>query len=278
MKVSLTSACSHHPFTSIELSQELVFKVYDRRFAPSLRKFYGALPLTYEAEARYQNYVASGNAPQGLKAIHEEKNTLYAQGTDEPPELTEHLLATNLPSYFDNECAVYNRLASLQGQMIPSFYGATSFLNSPPPPGLDVSVRGILVEFVPGVNLCHIDPLEFNLETLIPRAIHIVDVCGDMGVLNHDVRMENFIARPGGSELVMIDFAQSRLRGSEESDEEWREAKWSRDEEGAIGYTAQKQFDWKYVPSHKYIGPPEDVVRRDVATVRAMLEGLRKRT
>ncbi|KAF8595251.1 hypothetical protein BDV93DRAFT_575592 [Ceratobasidium sp. AG-I] len=273
VKVFLNSIFPHDSSTFVEPPRELVFKVYDRRFAPELRKFHEAGPVTYESEGRYLEYVASGSAPQRFKAICQQQDVHFDQGMDDPPELVEHLLATILPPYFDNEFAVYKRLSSLQEGMIPNFYGITSFINDPILPGLDVSVRGILVEFVPGVNLCHINPLESDLDTLIPRAIRMVQVCGDLGVLNQDVRLENFIVKEDGSGVTMIDFAQSRLRGADESDEEWSEAKWNQDEEGAIGYVAQKKFGWKYVPNREYIGRGKDVPGTDVMTVRAMLRG-----
>lgn len=40
----------------------------------------------------------------------------------------------------------------------------------------------------------------------------------------------------------MIDFAQCRLRREDEDDELWKQAKWSEDEEGAVGYVLKKFF------------------------------------
>ena len=56
-------------------------------------------------------------------------------------------------------------------------------------------------------------------------------------------------------EVFMIDFALSRLRESGETDYEWRRAKWSQDEEGAIGYVMKNRLKGgiKYKPSHRYI-------------------------
>ena len=42
--------------------------------------------------------------------------------------------------------------------------------------------------------------------------------------------------------VVMIDFAQCRLRREDEDDELWKQAKWSEDEEGAVGYVLKKFF------------------------------------
>lgn len=259
MKASLVMVTPHQSSIFTKIPQELVFKVYDRKFAPSFRKYYRRGPPTYESEASYLEYISSGKAPQGLEAITQERNALYYRGIrDYPPELLEHMFSMMVPSYFHNECAAYERLSSLQGQTIPTFCGTTRFLDDSSALGLDISVQGILLEFVPGVNLCSIDPSQANLGNLVPGAIHIFSVCGDMGVLNKDVRMENFIVKFDGSGLAMVDFAQSRLRGDSETDEEWRRAKMDQDEESAIGYMAQKEFGWEYVPSNKYRCPIDD--------------------
>ena len=80
--------------------------------------------------------------------------------------------------------------------MILRFFGSTNLINHPSPPGLDVSVRSTLPKFVRGVNLCHINPLKFDLNALIPCAIRIVKVCGEKEVLNRDARMESFVVGP----------------------------------------------------------------------------------
>ncbi|KAG9073929.1 hypothetical protein FRC06_011067, partial [Ceratobasidium sp. 370] len=62
---------------------------------------------------------------------------------------------------------------------------------------------------------------------------------------------------PDGS-VVMIDFALARLRSMEEDDSAWKRAKWGEDEEGCIGYIAQRWYQWPYVPTRKYAVKAED--------------------
>ncbi|KAF8595254.1 hypothetical protein BDV93DRAFT_528815, partial [Ceratobasidium sp. AG-I] len=229
-------------------------KVYDRRFTPQLRKHYKGKLLTYGTEARYLEYVMSGKAPEGLEAIIAKRNEIYSRGIpDEPPVLREHLYATTLPIYYQNECAAYRQLSSIQGQMIPTFYGTTRFLTDPLPSGLDEHVPGILLEFVPGVNLSRIEPSAVDMDRLFLSATRIADECESLGVLNTDVRLENFIVKADKSGVTMIDFAQSRLRRSDESDEDWKVARWGEDAEGSIGYVAKDKFGWSYVPSFRYM-------------------------
>ena len=56
----------------------------------------------------------------------------------------------------------------------------------------------------------------------------------------------------------MIDFAQSRLRKSDESDEGWKTERWGQDAEGFNGYIANEKFGWEYIPSFKYVVIVED--------------------
>ncbi|KAG9100979.1 hypothetical protein FS749_011259 [Ceratobasidium sp. UAMH 11750] len=261
MKVSLdpvtlsqASSCANHPF---DLPSEMILKVYDRRFAYSFRKHHCAKPATYESEASYYRYAASGRAPEGVSAIDAELNTYFYRKLDDPPELVEHLLATKIGSLFDSECTIYKHLSDLQGRYIPLFYGTTQFISGLSVPDLDSPVRGVLLEVIPGINLDTIQPQSVDLGALITGAMHIVDLCGDMGVLNKDVRLGNFIVKPDGS-VVMIDFAHARLRDPEEDDLAWRHAKWGEDEEGCIGYIAQRWYNWPYIPTRKYAVKAED--------------------
>ncbi|KAG9090708.1 hypothetical protein FS749_000346 [Ceratobasidium sp. UAMH 11750] len=260
MRVSLdsitlprASSRAHPP----DLPSEMILKVYDRRFAYSFRKHHCAKPATYESEASYHQYAASGKAPQGESAINAELSTYFYRKLDDPPELVEHLLATKIGPLFDSECAIYRHLSDLQGRYIPVFYGTTHFIGGLPIPGLDRQVRGILLEVVPGISLDTIQPQLVNLDALISGALRIVDICGDLGVLNRDVRLGNFIVKPDGS-VVMIDFAHARLRKPEEDDIAWKSAKWGQDEEGCIGYIAQRWYQWPYVPTRKYAVKAED--------------------
>lgn len=80
----------------------------------------------------------------------------------------------------------------------------------------------------------------------------------DLDVLNQDVRFENFIVKPDGSGVVMIDLAQSRLRGEDENFATWKKAKWGVDEEGAIGMVAHGKWGWNFQHSLKWVVPADE--------------------
>ncbi|KAG9081587.1 hypothetical protein FRC06_005499, partial [Ceratobasidium sp. 370] len=128
MKVSLdfaTYAQSSDRLTCpLDLPAELIFKVYDRRFALSLREWYCLPPATYESKVIYQQHLAAGHAPNGYDAARDNVNDACTGGLETcPPVLLEHLVATISDPYFESERAVYQRLKRLQGKDIPTFYG-----------------------------------------------------------------------------------------------------------------------------------------------------------
>lgn len=215
------------------LPREMILKLFDRRFALDLREYEDAKPLKFQLEARYAAYFASGAAPVDLSSVLEVREDFYQRKEEEPAELMEHQIALIIEPYFESECSLYDRLSCLQGTHIPTFYDTTRFCDDTAIPNIDLSVRGILLELIPGTKLASVDPSLVDGKSILAGCLHIVDVCGDMGVLNHDVRLEISIVRPDES-VVMIDFAQARMRGQDESDEDWKRAKSIQAEEGAV--------------------------------------------
>ncbi|CAE6504587.1 unnamed protein product [Rhizoctonia solani] len=244
MKVTLTSES-----TTMMIAGEAVLKVYDRRFADGIREEYELDRPTYEEEVRYADYLLSDNVPQTVPQIYEQAEQL-PDDAPEPPELSDHMVALHSKQLYKGEKTTYSALFSLQGKYIPSFYGTTRFLDAYPP-GLS-TVPGILIEFIPGTNLSRIDPTSINLDVVCSSAVDIVDRYSDLNVLNRDVRLENFIVKPNGTEVVMIDFGHCRLRRENEEDQEWGEIKFCQDEEGAVGCVARNKFGWSYVESRRY--------------------------
>ncbi|KAG8694703.1 hypothetical protein FRC11_002024, partial [Ceratobasidium sp. 423] len=213
MKVSLSPQSADTVVPS-----EIVLKVYDRWFANDLREEYDIRPTTYEVEALYAQYLASGSVARTEDQVYEQMDAVPEDDPD-PLELDEHLAALLIKPFFENEKRTYSVLAGLQGKYIPRFYGTTRFLDGSSS-GLDTTVSGILIGFIPGTNL----------DSVCSTAVDIFNKYNDLNVLNSDVRLENFIVKPNGSEIVMIDFGHCRLR---------RE-----DEEGCIGCVARNKFGW----------------------------------
>ncbi|KIK64214.1 hypothetical protein GYMLUDRAFT_40504 [Collybiopsis luxurians FD-317 M1] len=253
---------------SIALPSTLVLKVYDRRYANDLREFYDAPELSEESEEAFRAWAPSGSGLRRTLEEWKEKRRADDELDIEPSaEETEAYLATPLASYYENEVRVYEHMVSMQGNEIPRFFGRTRFIieshNAQPDRMTDAEVPGILVEYMEGTRLDNLS-IDALSPALCQKCVDIVLAFGDNGVLNQDVRLENFIVPsspgilPSGSEnrrrdLVMIDFAQSRLRREDEDDEQWKREKWSTDEEGAIGYVLQTKCGWDYKPTYRYM-------------------------
>ncbi|KAG8700654.1 hypothetical protein FRC11_012759 [Ceratobasidium sp. 423] len=212
--------------TGHNLPATAILKLYDRAFANTVREEYHIGPPTHEQEIRYAEYLATGDVAQTEDYIWELIDTVPLTDPD-PLELNEHLAALVTQKFFENEVTTYETLSSLQGIYIPTFYGATKIIDDGSIPYLDANVPGILIGLIPGST-----------------SVRMVDIYSDLNALN---RLENFIVKPNGSEIVMIDFGHCRLRKAEEDDQAWKEAKWS--EEGAVGYIAERKYGWNYVPS-----------------------------
>lgn len=271
LKVKLdTSSMAPH---DTSLPDTMILKLYDRRFANDLRVFHDLPAPTLVSENQYRSLASNGAFKRSLAEWEAKRREEDERDEDYPPMEVEAYLAALLSSYHDNEVQVYKRLAPLQGNAIPRFLGRVCFLDNTTQPlaiNIDTSVLGILLEFIPGEKLSDISMPTLSDE-ICRACVDIVNTCGDAGVLNRDVRLENFILTTSHSSafvvpsimrsrpLVMIDFAQCRLRREDEDDQQWKQEKWSTDEEGAVGYALQKKFGWDYKPSWKYLVIADDV-------------------
>lgn len=245
----------------MSLPSTAILKLYDRRFANDLRAFHDAPKPSATSEESFRAFMSKEGSRRSLDdwktKIFDDQNT----DIETPPEETEAFLAVLLASYHQNEVHVYERLAFMQGNSIPLFFGQTRFKNSDTHPDtIDVDVPGILIEYVEGTGLDKL-PASAVSPTLCQACVDIVLTVGDHDVLNQDVRLQNFIV-PSSSEsgrtVVMIDFAQARLRENDEDDDQWKQVKWTIDEEGAVGYVLRKKFGWDYQPTFRYLVPAEE--------------------
>ncbi|QRV97248.1 hypothetical protein RhiJN_25267 [Ceratobasidium sp. AG-Ba] len=235
---------------STGLPSEVILKVFDRRFAHELRAYYKGKPVTFDSEQAYQDYLATGPA-EDIPKLAEEIKTLIGpkfRYKDAPQYLFEHFITLTMSPYFEDECAVYQQLVSLQGHDIPIFYGVTRFIDGLIIPDLNPPVEGVLLEVVPGIGLDKIDPSVVNLDAAISDAMRIVRDYTRLGLLNMDVRLGNFIIKPSGK-LILIDFAQSRLREEDETDEEWWQDKKGQDELGRVCFQTEIKYGRPWDPN-----------------------------
>lgn len=171
------------------------------------------------------------------------------------------------------EVKTYDHLKPLQGTHIPQFFADVS-LHLPSPQSSLFSILGILIEFIDGYTLSHLDKNSppSTWQAICNQAIHVVDLISDNGVLDEDVKLHNFIVQnradlsednfipenhgdPPEQRVFKIDFAQCRFREDFQSEAEWKHEKWGQDEEGAVGYIMAHK--WKgiieYKPSFRYM-------------------------
>ena len=94
---------------------------------------------------------------------------------------------------------------------------------------------------------------------------------GELNFINYDLKPSHVIVREVDDqnephyEPVMIDFALSRIRGEDESDESWYEDKFSWDEENVIGQIMTNIFrpkglDWRHKNIYRYFRDDNGII------------------
>lgn len=249
-------------------SQRFILKLYDHRYATQLRKDHKAESFGVTQEIAYSDYVKNGDALEFLTKLRAD------QDFDEPDESkwneaqNEVYLLDVCFDLYKSECAAYDRLKDLQGEYIPQLIAKLRLPRAPSSaddlPSEFYEIRGILLEHINGFTLSELadrTPRE-DWQKICNQAVEVVQLCGDRGILNEDVRASNVMIIPlpakNAYRVVMLDFAQCILRSSEDSDFKWGRSKWTQDEEGAIGMVMQHRlkklgFDLVYKPSRKYL-------------------------
>jgi tRNA A-37 threonylcarbamoyl transferase component Bud32 len=228
-------------------------KLFDRRFLDD-RSALGDNPWDYEKEAK-ANKIHSKIQPQFVEPdIHVKSVGLLSTGKnnkkkivvsevidfDEDDYKKEIDLCPDIDavnqwiiemeyrhhtiSWFNSECRAYRQLRTLQAFSVPTFYGTTLFdETSELPLNIDTDVRGILLEFIDGINLEEID-IQSSLSTQYPYIAEAAHECFNkivrFGVIHNDVRLANIMVNNVGR-IYLIDFAFALFRGEDVSDEDW---------------------------------------------------------
>lgn len=241
-----------------------ILKLYDRRFAAGLR----AGDYRYKAiqpwdPAHDDAFVALAQSDEASDYSGKDKdgNPIFP-GEDWTVAQKEVFLYHQCLELYKAEVEAYHTLKPLQGMDIPELYANVCCLEGESTAAPAVSylqVSGILLEFIPGFALRDIatHAPEEDWQVICDDAIATIHKIDDLGVLNHDVRIDNVLVRRLSNEetkrdiykAVFIDFALSEVRG-EMSAEDWTVKKCRQDEEGAIGYVMQARLK-KRVGSRK---------------------------
>lgn len=245
-------------------------KLYDRRFSEQLRCDHGVDPWKMDTEEEYINAVRTGAARQFLHNLHTIPD--FEEDTEETWDdgQIEAFLTGKVHELFDAEATVYDTLRDIQGKLVPRLVARVHLPLSLPDAGIShadaaelLHVRGILLQYIDGFSLSKVQDQapKSEWQGIVDQAVAIVQVVGDHGILNRDVRPDNFIVQRGGSgcyRVFMIDFGLARLRGRNETDRDWAKAKLTKDEEGAVGLVMKKRlaregFELRFENSDRYM-------------------------
>lgn len=154
----------------------------------------------------------------------------------------EAALANDIRDMYRAETTVYNRLVDIQGKTVPRVMASVELGIAPGEVGLNdrqrrhFQMKGMLLQYIPGFSRrdLGIKVPRGSWQAIVDQAVEMARSLGNHGVLNKDVRPDNFIVsgRAGdgdsleGFKVVMIDFGQSRVRRDDESDFDWGRTKW----------------------------------------------------
>lgn len=197
----------------------------------------------------------------------------------------EAVIAHAFHGMHESEVSAYTLLRELQGRQVPVMYADVRLELAEAPSGrldllrgggkdsLFLEINGVLLGYIPGFVLEDLETRapESAWPSVCEQAIQSINRISDCGILNKDVRPTNVIVRPKpsieatandpgdkhvGYDVVVIDFALCDFRKNWGTDEEWKAAKHTQDEEGAIGYVMEGRLRrFKKGKKRKWMGP-----------------------
>lgn len=250
-----------HSDGSVNTSSSPAFlKLYDRRFAVQDREDNGIKPWTREVEQAYIDGLKAGTVSKFLHDLHTIEDFQHDTEDDWDDVQLEASLGDVQRRMYNTETKVYSILREYQGSLIPKLLAAVTLEHSLPATngaGQEngnkeemnrLYVKGILLQYIEGFDLGSMmdHAPRGSWQGLLDQAVAIVRTIGEHHLMNRDVRPANFIVtrtREDDYQVYMIDFALCEFKGEHESDAEWALAKWSRDEDGAIGLVMQKRVE-----------------------------------
>jgi hypothetical protein len=254
--------------SALSTGDEVFLKMFDRRFAEQIREDYGIEPWCEDFEQDFSRELASGMVEEFLEDLRTVPNFQEETGVNWDNAENEAFLRNELQKCFDSETATYARLQEYQGKIIPHFLASVAFEDTLPDVVLSTNQqklhehKGILLQYLPGYSLSGMieNAPRASWQGIVDQAVQEVHILGDHGILNQDVRPDNFMVVPENDtyRVFMIDFGQCKFRRNDETDAEWGRDKWIQDEEGAaaliIGLRLKRVgFKLQYEPSERYV-------------------------
>jgi hypothetical protein len=225
---------------------QFVLKLYDRRFSTQLRRDEQASPWNSEIESEYSEFVRDGRASEFFErcttkfredeywADEEDMNWTKAQ--------REAYLQYACHRIYKTEKEAYKNLHDIQGKHIPRLLArpflplsdsgiANKYLDCP----------GLLLDYIQGFPLTDLadEAPKEDWQYVCEDAVRVVNLIGDRGVCNQDVKTRSFIVSKdpstGKLKVFMIDFGLCMFRSQAKSDREFNAWQADYDEEGACG-------------------------------------------
>ena len=205
------------------LPSELILKVFDPRYLddriPPPESNLPSRLWTLEAEteaAHYRQEIGEGKRPDDFTV-----DLLYGDEEAEPYLWEEHFYRL-LKEAWESEADALSRLTSLQGTVVPKFYGSGNIVPEANTRG--IQPFAILMEFIQGTPLADIEVGKVNPPPSIFRPLlDAVKTFKDLGVFHSDINDHNVIVSPSEAptRAVLIDFGCAGVRQDGESEEEW---------------------------------------------------------
>lgn len=243
-------------------------KLYDRRFARSLRAQEGAGKWTHDIEDTYVESIRTGSIQQFAHDLRHVEGFRDAQSELDASDIAQDEAYINGTMVQDHtpELAVHNALHDQQGKVVPRLLAAVDLDLTRPGAENDelFHIKGILLKYIEGFRMSKFpdETPPSAWQNIVDQAIAAVNVLGDYHILDTDRRPDNFIVTPdkkGGFRVFMVDFGCARFKREDESEAEWASNKITENEETGVGTVWQKclardyGFCLEYNPSDRWL-------------------------
>ncbi|KAJ5928364.1 hypothetical protein N7466_007320 [Penicillium verhagenii] len=202
--------------STLGLQGNMILKLFDRRFATQLREDEKIRPWTLDTEMEYHQFILDGGASDFVTQINDGETP---EGSTWSAAMDETYLHDHMSDLYKTEVQAYSYLKEIQGTDIPQLLASTIMPVSRPVQLRSeyIDIPGILLQYIEGFPLTDIakyTPRE-SWQAICEDAIRIVNLIGDLGILDEDVKTRSFIVRGNlkdGFEVIMIDFALCEFR------------------------------------------------------------------
>ncbi|KAE8165934.1 hypothetical protein BDV40DRAFT_285875 [Aspergillus tamarii] len=207
-----------HAFHSPALKSNghMVLELFDRRFAHQLRKDHKLKPWTSDMERQYHDFVHDGCASEFITRLNNDSKMAEGEGDTRNDPQNEAYLHDHIQDLCETEVEVYQTLKNIQGKDIPQLFACLTVPSSSSSQELSVKkytdVPGVLLQYIDGFLLTDMAahaPQEV-WQSDRDDTIQIVNLIGDRGILNEDVKTRSFIVQENlwrKFKGFMIDFA-----------------------------------------------------------------------